>query len=178
MQDVEGLVGACPLLRACFYECLRLYSKPMAVREVTKAFSVAGASLEESGKPVGQHFAMRLGTYLVAPLSLHSHNNSFSDSPQLFKPHRLLVVGRDGNQKCDTGVLRPWGLGEAACPGKLLAERQVLVFVAAIVSLWDIEPAGLRGWSVPQQAVYSVVAEPRTDVRVFVRARNLSSGQG
>ena len=176
MKDIEGLLSACPLLKACFSECLRLYSRPIAVREVKKGFSVTGDSSKESGKLPGQSFAMRLGTYLVAPLSLYNQDNGCFDTLEPFGPRRLLSLDQDGHQKCDISVLKPWALDETACPGKGLAERQVLVFVAAILSLWDIDPAGLKGWSIPQHAVFSVVAAPRRDFRVLIRARVLSYG--
>ena len=174
VKEVEGLVSACPLLRACFYECLRLYSKPLSVRKVIKAFSVTGATSDNSGQPIGQHYAMRPDTYVVAPLSLRSYDGSSFDTPELFKPERFLSMGQDGRQKCDRNILRPWGLGKEACPGRDFAEKQVFVFVAAIVSLWDIEPTGLKGWEIPHHAVCSVVAAPTADIRISIRARKLS----
>lgn len=177
VKDLNGLLGACPLLRACFHECLRLYAKPMAVREVTKAFSVIDASSEQR-KPSDQRFAMNLGTFIVAPLSLYSHSASLLGAPERFNPKGLLSVGQDGHDKDGASTSRPWGLDGAGCPGKDLAERQVLVVVAAIVSLWNFEPAELKGWSTPQLAVRSVVAVPKTDIRVLIKARELPSIQG
>lgn len=176
IKDIECLVGACPLLKACFYECSRLYSKPLAVRKVTRSLTVTAASSENIGPPVAQHFTMRSGSYLAAPLDLHSQGNSSFEAPQLFKPSRFLSTGPDGKQKCAMGMLRLWGLGEAACPGRWLAEKQVLIFVAAIVSLWDIEPLGSKHWKIPKDVVYSVIAVPKADIRVLFRARKLSSG--
>ena len=175
IKDIEGLVGACPLLKACFYECSRLYSKPLAVRKVIRSLSVTADSSDNMGPPVNQHFTLDSGTYLAASLDLHGQGNSSLDAPQLFKPSRFLSTGPDGKQKCAMGMLRPWGLGEAACPGRFLAEKQVLIFVAAIVSLWDIEPLGSKHWVVPKDIVYSMVAVPTADIRVLFRARKLSS---
>ena len=178
VKDLNGLLGACPLLRASFHECLRLYVKPMAIREVTKAFSVIDASSEEQRKPSDPWFTMNLGTFIVTPLSRYSQSASLLDAPEPFNPKGLLSVGQDGHNKDGASTSRPWGLGGAGCPGKDLAERQVLVVVAAIVSLWNFEPAELKGWCTPQCAVRSVVAVPKTDIRVLIRARELPSIQG
>ena len=168
--DLEGLLCSCPVLKACFYECLRLYSAPMSVRKVKTSFSMGE---HNSGGSDPQLVRLEAGTFLVAPLGIQHHDASCFDNPLLFNSRRFLSTGRDGKPKCDPGALKPWGVGESACPGRHFAEKQVLAFVAAILSLWDMEPIGWKGWAIPSHDVHLVVATPRTDLRVLVRPREL-----
>ena len=176
INDVVGLVGVCPLLKAVFYECFRLYSRPLSVRKVTKSFAVADITNHESAASVCQQFAIESGAYLVAPLGLQDHDSGSFEAPELFKPSRFLSVGQDGKRRCIKNVIRPWGEGESAGTGRYFAEKQVLILAAAVISLWDIESTSLKTLETPKHHIHSVVAAPRSDIRVLLRARELSSG--
>ncbi|KAI9850699.1 MAG: hypothetical protein M1838_005263 [Thelocarpon superellum] len=82
---------------------------------------------------------------------------------------------QDANIKVDAGHLRPYGGGTSMCLGRRFAERECLAFVAGVLALWDIVPAGTRGgegdWTLPRKKRATAVALPIGDVRVWIRRR-------
>lgn len=168
--DLDGLVNSCPLLKACFHETLRLHSMPISVRSVPKDVIVGEA------KGPGPSYALDAGSIIAAPLGLHHHDPRFFESPFTFQPRRFLESSEsaEGKQTVIERTLRPWGVGEYACPGRAYAEQEVLAFVASILALWDFEPGGNGKWIVPKQTERAVVSVPSGDVRVRLRPRQLS----
>ena len=176
LKDVDGLVNACPLLKAAFYECLRLYSRALFVRKVTTPVSVADSNID--GTAGHQTFAVDSGAYLVAPLSSQTQEYASScETSEVFRPQKFLKVGQDGQLSCAEDSISPWGFGTAACPGRYVAEKQVLTSVAAIVSLWDIDFPCTGESKIPKSTVHSMIAVPSSDVRVLIQARELSMGK-
>lgn len=165
--DANGLVKSCPLLKACFHECVRLHSTPTSVRSITKTFEATSPTSDSS-------HILEAGKFVAAPLHLHHHDPSIFESPYIFQPSRFLP---DNTKRIkDTTMadkLKPWGIGSSACPGRAYAEKEVLAYVAGIFALWDFEPTDRRGWVVPGQRERAVVCVPDVDVRVRVRSRPL-----
>jgi len=50
-----------------------------------------------------------------------------------------------------------------------------MAFVAAIVSLWDIEPAGGGTWRVPRHRKATGVYDTSDNTRVWVKRRKLAA---
>ena len=170
--DVDGLVKSCPLLKACFYECLRLYSTPTSARTVHKDMWVR---LVDGRGREARKYPLDAGNIVAAPLSLHHYDPCYFEDPNDFRPTRFLRPNEheQGKQKFVESTIRPWGIGESACPGRAYAENQVLAFVAGILVLWDFEPTDNKGWVVPNQTERSVISVPVKDVRVRLRPREL-----
>ena len=61
------------------------------------------------------------------------------------------------------------------CKGRVFAEKESLAFVAGIVVLWDMEPAGKSGWKMPRHGRATAVSMPKGDVRVKIRRRDLTA---
>lgn len=170
--DIGGLVKSCPLLKACFYECVRLYSTPSSVRRVSKDMLVHGQGDDGVEPP---KFSLDAGSIVATPLSLHHYDpDSFKD-PNVFRPTRFLKPSKDGKGQptCIEGTIKPWGIGESACPGRDFAEKQVLAFVAGILALWDFEPADSKGRKFPDQVERVVISVPAVEIRVRLRPREL-----
>jgi len=51
------------------------------------------------------------------------------------------------------------------------------MFTAAIVSMWDIEPAGSGPWKMPRHRKSTGVYNTNDDTRVWVKRRELSKPQ-
>lgn len=171
--DSQSLVGSCPLLRACLYECIRLHSMALSVRTVEDRFSVTETVDDVSAGVKPATFMFKAGTLVAAPLSVHGHDERSFESADDFIPERFLRESEDGNVMAHEGSLRPWGLGQSACFEQTFTEMQVLAFVAGILSLWDFEPTNSNGWTLPAQKWSSTFAIPSTDVRVRLCARKL-----
>jgi cytochrome P450 len=170
--DIDGLVKSCPLLKACFYECVRLYSTPTSVRTVSKDIIIRGDHGDGVEPPKS---SLDAGSIIAASSSLHHYDpDSFKD-PKVFRPIRYLKPNKDGKgqQTFVAGTIKPWGIGESACPGRDVAEKQVLAFVAGILALWDFEPANNKEWVVPDQVERTVISVPAVDIRIRLRPREL-----
>lgn len=173
--DVDGLAQFCPLLKACFYESMRLHSAPTSVRSATKTFEFHDT--QESPTP-GRHphsYVLEASNLVAAPLGVHHHDSRYFKSPNAFNPGRFLGPGENegGKQIVTAGTLKPWGLGAAACSGRAYAEKEALAFAAGILALWDFEPADSRGWVIPEQKEHSILSVPSAELRVRITPRTL-----
>ena len=69
-------------------------------------------------------------------------------------------------------VRQVWGGGPTMCKGQKFAEKEVVLFVAAILTLWEIEPVGNGGeWRHPGKEMTAGTVRPKTDVMVRLRRR-------
>lgn len=174
--DIEGLIQSCPLLKACFYECVRLHSTAASVRSVSNSIEVheppEGATLV---RPL-RSYVLEAGHLVATPLGLRCHDPSYDRCEDVFDPSRFLVPSEDDGTKqtVTEGTLKPWGLGVSTCSGRAYAEKEVLAFVAGILTLWEFEPAQSRDWEVPQGTERSVTSIPSADLRVRIKSRPLS----
>ncbi len=62
---------------------------------------------------------------------------------------------------------------KAICPGRLYAATETVLFAAAILTSWDMEPCGDKEWRVPSHQSGSGVLRPVGDLRVRIRARGV-----
>jgi len=173
--DVEGLVQSCPLLKACFYECIRLHSATTSLRSITKAFEVHDMQEGANSGRLPHTYVLEAGELVAAPLSVHHHDSLFFKSPDAFDPSRFLRPSEhaEGKRVVIEGMFKPWGAGVSACPGRAYAEKKVLAFTAGILALWDLEPADARAWAIPKQKECSIVSVPSADLRVRINSRPL-----
>lgn len=173
--DLDGLAQSCPLLKACFYESIRLHSATTSMRSATKTIEVHDP---QEGPNTSRHprsYVLEAGDLVAAPLGVHHHDHRYFKSPNVFEPGRFLEPSKNagGKQIVTAGTLKPWGLGAAACPGRAYAEKEALAFAAGILALWDFEPATSRGWVIPKQKEHSILAVPSAELRVRINPRPL-----
>ena len=59
------------------------------------------------------------------------------------------------------------------CKGRHFAQKEILMFAAAIITLWDIEPAGGGPWKMPRHrgGVGTYWTDEKT--RVWIRRKKL-----
>lgn len=165
---------SCPLLKACYYECLRLYSTSTGVMSIEKNFSLSDIA-DDDLSGVGNHsFTMVAGRFAVVPLAVHYHDPRFFESPSEFRPTRFLKSAADenGKQRFD-GALLIEGTERFVCPAHFRLESEILALVASIIALWDFDPADSNGWSLPRRKYAVGVAVPLTEIRVRLRRRRL-----
>ena len=167
--NADGLVKSCPLLKACFCECLRLHSTSTSVRSVAKTVEVQSSP--------NQAYILEAGKIVAAPMSLHHYDPDVFQSPNVFQPSRFLSRNKHTgkHEASSANKLKPWGIGTFACPGRDVAEKQVLALIAGLLAMWEFGPVNPRGWVIPGQEERAVVAVPSEEIRVRVRARHLQS---
>lgn len=175
--DDAGLVQSCPLLKACLLECLRLYSIPISMGIVQEDLSVLESPKDGRSNPGErpQSFVLKAGDFAASLLDVQRYDPYYCESPTSFQPDRFLEPSGSvrGQRTLVKETLQSWGVGETACPGRVLAEQEVLAFVAAILVLWDLEPVNSQGWLVPRRKTSAIVSLPIADIRVRIRPRDL-----
>ena len=56
------------------------------------------------------------------------------------------------------------------CKGRSFAEKEILALGAAVIGLWDIEPAS-GTWKIPTMIPGTGVKKPVEDIRVVIKRR-------
>ncbi|KAL4737903.1 cytochrome P450 [Aspergillus similis] len=162
--NFPGILANCQFLKACLYETCRVVNEPTSIRYVERPVTLTDGSLQHT---------LSAGTWVSAPHSLTNHNASIFDNPAEFRPERFLETDHvSGKRVARYGRLRPWGVGAAMCKGRTFAEKELISAAAAIVSLWDIEPADGQVWKLPGMIPGAGVKRPVRDIR------RLSSDRG
>lgn len=197
--DVEALWTKCPLLKGAFLETMRLESHSMSFKQVMRDFVVTESS--EDARLLGKHdpqgYILRKGEVVCIPHGVHQSDERYFRDPDRFDPRRFwskdpnadqqIDEANDGPQqhqrqiekaqhqhiRVDYGTMKVWGGGKHICKGKTFAEREVVLFAAAILMQWDIAPAGDGGkWVHPGRKPGAGTASPRHDVRVRLTRRD------
>ena len=126
MDDLEyRLEQQCPRLRAVFLEILRLSTSSSTIRGVMQATNIGDKTLK-SGANI-----------LIPYRRLHRDPDVFGENAERFEPERFL---KDPGLATNPSF-RPFGGGKTYCPGRYLAEREVLTFVALVIHRFDIHIA-------------------------------------
>lgn len=174
--NLEGLLRDCPLFKATYYETMRLEAPSTSYKAVTETFAVTesaeDAALDNKSQP--QTYTFPKGTYICIPYGVHSMDGRHWKDPRTFNPRRFFAVdGKDPTRTTvDMGTMTPFGGGATMCKGRNFAEREVLVFAAAVLVAWDVEPVGRGGWTDPRRVRGSGAFTPKRDVRVRFSRRN------
>ncbi|PYH42602.1 putative RNA12 protein [Aspergillus saccharolyticus JOP 1030-1] len=172
--DTEGLIESCLLLKASFYETLRLDSASLSVRNVTSDFTVTeseeDAALDGMSQPRSYEF--KKGDSILIPHAVLHNDHRYFSNPSQFDPLRFVSTDPEtGEKKASMDIIKPFGGGVSGCKGRAFAERKLLTFVAAITALWDVEPAHGKSFVIPEHRPSAAAFLPKTDIRVRMRQR-------
>lgn len=138
MHYCNALLQTCPLLNASFNETLRLVTAASSARTVLSPTVIGGKGLQKGAKLLLPYRHLHFQESVFGPLSVDE-----------FHPERFL-----DKEDLDKSVnFKPFGGGVTYCSGRFLARREVLAFVALVISKYDIEIVRKRGEkrSIPQQ---------------------------
>ncbi|KAK5001256.1 hypothetical protein LTR66_000033 [Elasticomyces elasticus] len=167
--DVDALNSKCPLLKSCYIECLRLDCAPWSLKKVEQDFVLQDRDKNSQGA-----WLLRKGSYAHVAHDLHSTDPRYFDSPDEWRAHRHIKLDEKGERSADMGTIRPYGGGSSMCKGRAFAQRECLMFTAAIVAMWDVEPArGREQWEMPRPKKATGVYATKDDVRVRISRRKL-----
>jgi cytochrome P450 len=110
----DGLAKACPLLRAAFFETLRLCNQPWSVRQLSKDISISTGKSGDTQAP--NSYGLKNGEYITVPHDLHMLDPAYFPDPHTFKPDRFLETAEDGSVSVNIGSIRPFGGGDYPRP--------------------------------------------------------------
>ncbi|RSL62656.1 hypothetical protein CEP54_005592 [Fusarium duplospermum] len=162
--DIPGLCRSCQLLKACIFETYRIANDPAVIRRVERPITIKDGELEHK---------LQAGSFVSMPMSLTNSDSAIFPEPEKFIPERFLERNPTmGSMVARYGRLRPWGMGTSMCKGRTFAQKHMMVVGAAIISLWDIEPAS-GTWDIPDMIPGSSAKRPAKDIRVVIKRRAL-----
>ena len=143
------------LLHGIWLETLRLCSSSLTFRHITRDFDIKGLRLRKGNLVV------------INPRPLHIDAECFGEDPLDFIAKRF--VGNVGYQRHP--AFRPFGGGEAQCPGRQIAKQTALTFVAYVLHEFDVDLAWPQRFPRPSRYSYPGVAvlTPMEGDDLFVR---------
>lgn len=128
-NNLAERLDRCTHLDAVFHEVLRVTSASSSIRNVLSPLVVGGKYL-------------RAGTKVLIPYrQLHLDENVFGANARSFDPDRFL----NNKDLSKSPSYRPFGGGTTHCPGRFLARREILTFVALVLDRFDMELATMGG---------------------------------
>jgi len=151
-KDFDQLLSA-PYLGAVIDEAMRLWPPVWVTRrEVSKETVVNGKSIPKGA------------TVLISPYLSHRNPVVWID-PEKFRPERFLP---EEKKKMVSGQFYTYGLGPRACIGMHLANLELRIILATIVSRYD--------WSIlnpgPQECVAEITLRPKNNLHLQFRRRD------
>ncbi|KAK1145453.1 hypothetical protein N8T08_004328 [Aspergillus melleus] len=172
--DADGLFKSCQLLKASYYETLRLDTANLSFREFTSdvTISESEADAKIAGSEQPRSYQVKKGTSVaISHGAIHTDPRYFSN-PSQFDPLRFVLADpQTGEKQARLHTINPFGLGSSDCKGRAFAEREVLSMTSAVISLWDIESVNGEDLSLPAHRLSTGVYLPKKDIRVRVSAR-------
>ncbi|KAI6780781.1 25-hydroxycholesterol 7-alpha-hydroxylase-like protein [Emericellopsis cladophorae] len=164
--DIEGLTTKCPLLKSSYVETLRLYVSAWSIKYVLKDTTLGRGD---------DAYVLSEGTYAHAPHDLHQLDPKYFPEPHEWQPRRHVkeVMGEDGKITitADMGSIRPYGGGAYMCKGRAFAMRELMMYTAAIVTMYDIRRPEGQEWFVPKTTKQAASRHPTKEMKVWIKRR-------
>ncbi|KAM0129467.1 hypothetical protein ACHAO1_008481 [Botrytis cinerea] len=111
-----------PILQSILHECLRLYANGSSTRIIAEDTIQAG-------------YLLKKGSLLFMP------NSVFHRDPRLWGPNvRQFDARRFINTKQSRSAFMGFGVGQSLCPGRFLAQNQILFMCVMMAMRFDMKP--------------------------------------
>lgn len=171
--DVDGLMKNCPLLKASFYETMRMNMAGLGVREIIKdvVLKESGDDAALFGKKRPQSYTIPAGSTLVIANGPMQMDERIFANPEEFYPERFIEEGPDGTPRVTMKNLHTFGGGMYKCKGRYFAEKEVMIFASSLLVMWDISPIEGEVLEVPGMGNVGGSRRPLEDVRVKLTRR-------
>ncbi|KAL4986644.1 RNA12 protein-domain-containing protein [Aspergillus falconensis] len=172
--DINKLCDSCELLKASFYETLRLDSAGLSFRQLTADLTVTETEGEASraGRSTPQTYSLKNGELVIIPHGVIHNDPTHFTNPDQFDPLRFIKTDlQTGQKSARFETMTSFGGGMPACKGRAFAEKKILALSAAIVSLWQITPADGNDFKIPEHRISSAAFLPKNDIRVRISPR-------
>lgn len=171
--DQDGLYKSCPLLKASYYETMRLDSAPLSFRRLTSDISVTESTgdARNAGLTRPRTYKIQKGQNVAIPHGIFHKDTQYFSNPDQYDPLRFIRTDPEtGTKKAHMHTIKPVD-GTFEHGGCMSAEREVLPFIAAIAVMWEIEPTSGKRLIIPEHKPASITFLPKKDIRVNLRSR-------
>ena len=173
-MDTSSLINSCPILKATFFETMRMYTAGTSYKKVNQDLTLTeGAEdLASFGKAKPQTYHVKAGNFLVIPAATMQKDPRVWRDPETFDPTRFLVQDEEDPKKVRAEMLHlvSFGGGASMCKGRLFAEREVLFFIVGLLTVWEFKLK--EGFTMPERFYNGTgSANPKTPVTVRISRR-------
>jgi hypothetical protein len=173
-MDTESLMKNCPVTKATFFETMRVYTAGTSYKKVHQDLTLTEGEddLANFGKTKSQTYHIKAGNFLIIPAATMQKDPRVWVDPETFDPSRFLVKDEDDPKKVHADMLHlvSFGGGASMCKGRLFAEREVLFFIAGLLTVWEFRLD--QGFKIPERFYCGTgTANPKTPVRVRMSRR-------
>lgn len=171
--DIDGLMHNCPLIKASFYETMRMNMAGLGIREVIKDVTLRESESDAAkfGKKRPQAYNIPAGSILVLSNGTMQMDQRIFANPEQFIPERFIEEGADGKPKVTMKNLNVFGGGLYKCKGRYFAEKEVLIFVSSLLVMWDLAPVQGDEIKMPEMGTGGASRSPKEDIRVRLTRR-------
>ncbi|KAL5360195.1 cytochrome P450 [Aspergillus floccosus] len=173
-MDFDAMFKNCHLLKASFYETMRMDSAGLSFRELTSDLTITESKDDATvaGAEQPRSFRVKKGESIAVPHGVLHNDPRYFSNPDQFDPLRFIVTDPEtGVKRAELHTIYPFGGGASGCKGRVFAEREIIAFVAAIISMWNIEPADGKEFRLPKHRPSSGAYLPKNDIRVRLSMR-------
>ncbi|KAK0384526.1 hypothetical protein NLU13_8612 [Sarocladium strictum] len=169
--DMDGLMEKCPLLKGSCLETLRLYTAFDTIK-CLKEDAVLGKPFDARGRG---GYLLRKGTFAHATYELHQLDPVAYPEPHEWQPSRHFKYNADGGGDRRRLAPMPHPLVDKSntSTGHNLTEREVMLFTAAILSMYDIQPAAGLRWESQKLFKTTSTKHPSRSVKAWIRRREV-----
>ena len=186
--DHVSLSRYCPLLKSTFYEVMRYDLVNTAFKTVIEDFAIT-ESVEDAVRLRGRSatprsYLLKKGNVVCVANDPMQTDSRIWSGPDRFEPERFLEPDPSDEKQVRAnmqGRIFTFGGGTSMCKGRLLAEKEMLICAAAVLTLWDIElvpnkfarigPDG-KSWII-QKGTDVGAAHVKGPVRVTIKKRQI-----
>lgn len=172
--DVDGLCKNCPLIKASFYETMRMNMSGLGIRQVNQDLVLKESAHDATmfGKKRPQSYRIPAGSTLVLGNGTMQQDPRIFEDPDQFQPQRFIdEEGKDGSVRVNMKNLHTFGGGSYKCKGRYFAEKEVLIFAASILVMWDVGPVDGDALILPKMGLAGASRSPAADIRVRLTRR-------
>ncbi|KAK4142933.1 cytochrome P450 [Dichotomopilus funicola] len=168
--NIHTLTTSIPLLESFVREVLRVQSNSASAR-----FVLRDTLLRDD--TTGASYLVKKDCFLGMPSApVHGDQTVWGPDAGVFDPERFLPERVEGKKKVPASAWRTFGGGNALCPGRHLALREIMSVLVVLVLRCEIEPyeLGKRGpWRIPAKRhhISTSILTPKEDIKVRIRPR-------
>ena len=150
-----------PLLRSCYFETIRMHTVSASIREVLKDTEVITKPNGASSDGEAHTYTLKKGGVVNMPSSMLHFDPDVNPDPEEFMPKRFVSKEQGGMGQNPATSTRGFGGGASYCPGRIFAERQIVGYLAIIISEFDIWIDNEGSWQLPKTAEFDNVSKSK-----------------
>ena len=163
--NVSAIRDKCPLLVASYEETLRLTAGNSSIRHTVAETTVGDQWVLEKDRSIQMPTAF-----------LHTDPISWGANAENFRPERFFKNCLTKEESAlRTMAFRPFGGGNALCPGRHLVFSEIMAFVGMLFVAFEVQPEdGTGQWTLPRKDKSKIPMsslKPLGDVRVTIARR-------